>query len=497
MKKLFLLSAVALMGVCFAACEPDNTTDLDNAVEDGFYVAGAATGSADLAPVYMMTTGVNEDLMNNGKKTWAESKRAGMYEKYLVLDANKDFELLLYEAGKKTRYSATLETFTPAEGSTIYGDDPQMAILKGELVTGSKAPAMKVTEKGLYHIVLDLNTAGDLAKAQIIVAPVEWGVRGGMNSWGWTKMEAETKTDGSIVYTITDAEMAKNAEFKFAYGGAWKITLDDAGKVRAHTNLGHVSDDNHALQNGGANIKVGDGGKYTFTLTFKLAAGEIGKSYSYTMECTEKSQLPEEMYMIGEGIEGWNLGDKDGDGNPQVNNAVAMHPFHSQPGMFWAIRYIEAGKGFKFSTVNTGWGSDFASLGDDDSGFAVADGNCSVAESGIYCLGVDYANSKIVVEPAKVYGMGEAFGGWNKQTYAFTVDGQTLVSPAVTVADKAFRSYVDCSLLDNTDNWWHAEFVPFEGGIQFREAGGNPAEVKLNVGQKVVYDFNAGTSAIR
>ena len=155
MKKLFLLSAVALMGVCFAACEPDNTTDLDNAVEDGFYVAGAATGSADLAPVYMMTTGVNEDLMNNGKKTWAESKRAGMYEKYLVLDANKDFELLLYEAGKKTRYSATLETFTPAEGSTIYGDDPQMAILKGELVTGSKAPAMKVTEKGLYHLSIN------------------------------------------------------------------------------------------------------------------------------------------------------------------------------------------------------------------------------------------------------------------------------------------------------------------------------------------------------
>ena len=101
---------------------------------------------------------------------------------------------------------------------------------------------MKVAATGLYHIVLDLNKAGDLANAQIIVAPVEWGVRGAMNGWGFTKMEATEFSNEGITYTIKDAEMSKNGEFKFAYGGAWKITLDDAGKVRANTNLGNVQE---------------------------------------------------------------------------------------------------------------------------------------------------------------------------------------------------------------------------------------------------------------
>ena len=91
------MSAVAL-AFTFASCDKGgkDPIDLDNVTEDGFYVAGPATGAADISAEYMMTAGVNEVLMNDEGKSWAESKRAGMYEKYIVLEGGKDFELLLY-----------------------------------------------------------------------------------------------------------------------------------------------------------------------------------------------------------------------------------------------------------------------------------------------------------------------------------------------------------------------------------------------------------------
>lgn len=484
MKKFFLLSATALMAVCFASCNGnDEKKNLDEAVEDGFYVAGEATGVSELKPAYMMTAGTNEAA--------DQTKRDGMYEKYIVLQGGKEFDLKLYEAGKQTRYSATLSEFTPEEGSTIYGEDPQMAIFKGALKTGDSAPAMKVTSTGLYHIVLDLNKANDLAEAQIIVAPVEWGVRGAMNGWGFTKMEATAFTNEGITYTIKDANMPKNGEFKFAYGGAWKITLDDAGKVRANTNLGNVNEGKAEddLAAGGKNIKVEKGGLYDITLTFKLTAGEIGASYTSKIVLTQESTLPEEMYMIGEGIEGWGLEDTP-------SQAVAMHPFHSQPGMFWAIRYIEAGKGFKFSTVNTKWGSDFTDLGN-GKGFTVKDNNCFVETTGLYTLQVDFANSKVIVEPAVIVGMAEPFGNanWNKdlESARFTIDGKN-ASYTTVAAGTQIRTCVVCEL---SEDWWHAEFIPKDGKIVYREAGGDPEQIAVAAGQTITYDFNAGTGIVK
>ena len=494
MKKImYVLSALALAALCLSACHKDPQQDLDTAVEDGFYVAGAATGVTELAPQYMMTAGINENAQ--------QTKRDGMYEKYIVLDGNKDFELLLYTAGKKTRYSAKLNSFTPEEGSTIYGEDPQMPIFKGKLETGNAAPAMKVGSKGLYHIVLDLNKANDLANAQIIVAPVEWGVRGAMNGWGFTKLEATAFSNEGITYTLKNQDMAKNGEFKFAYGGAWKITLDDAGKIRANTNLGDAEEgllsiaegetkQGPALAAGGKNIKVEKGGLYDIELTFKLTAGELGKSYKYSVKLTAESTLPEEMYMIGEGIAGWGMTDKP-------SQAVAMHPFHSQPGAFWAIRYIEAGKGFKFSQINTDWGKDFTDLGNGE-GFTVSEGNCYVSESGLYCLQVDFANSKVVVEPAVIVGMAEPFGngGWDKNLEAarFTIAADGTASFKTVAAGEQIRTCVNCKL---SGDWWHAEFIPKDGKIVYRETGGDPEKIAIEAGKTITYNFNEDTSSVK
>ena len=99
MKKIALfMSALALM--TFASCDKNDGPSLDDVVEDGFFVAGPATGSDVLAPQYMMTAGINEV---------DKAARDGMYEKYIVLEAGKDFYLTLNEAGESLRYSAELQ----------------------------------------------------------------------------------------------------------------------------------------------------------------------------------------------------------------------------------------------------------------------------------------------------------------------------------------------------------------------------------------------------
>ena len=474
MKKFYLLS-IAALSLLAVSCDKNNDDNIDwGAVTvNGFYVAGPATGSDEIKADCVMAAGFNEV---------DKAVRDGMFEKYIVLEGGKDFYLLYNDGGKKERYSATLEAFqTPEEEN--YADNPA-SVLKGKLVTGTKAPAMKVEKTGLYHIVLDINKANDLKDAQIVLLDAsDFGVRGAMNGWGFSSATEKTEfSNAGMTFTFKDQKMSKNGEFKFATGNYWKVTLDDAGKVKAEVSLA----DGMTLN--GANLKVEKAGLYDITLTFKLAQGSFDKNFSYTAVCTQESKLPETMFMIGEGIEGWGLED-----NP--SQAVAMHPFHSQPGCFWAIRYIEAGKGFKFSTVNTKWGSDFTDLGN-GKGFTVAGGNCSVAESGLYTLQVDYENNKVIVEPAVVIGMDAPFGngGWDKTLEAakFTINGKLASKTAVAAGN--IRTFVSCEL---NGDWWHAEFVPKDGKIVYREDGGDPEGIAIAAGQTLTYDFNAGTGVIK
>lgn len=258
LKKLGLFLGVLVVGLAaFSSCKSDDNTVI---VEDGFYVTGAATGSTSLSIVDRMSTGLNEV---------SKEKRAGMYEKYIALEANKEFYLVLKEGSVETRYSAVLTDFdTKGEN-----DQPTVILHRGTLVSGSSAVAMKVTTSGLYHIVLDLNTAKDLANPLIIVAPVQWGVRGVNGDWGWKKMKAGAFNRTTMVWDTTIAATSAS-EFKFAYGGGWKIQLDDAGLVKANTNLGV-----DMLPNG-ANLNMPKGTDIKVTLTWNLATGEISKSYA-------------------------------------------------------------------------------------------------------------------------------------------------------------------------------------------------------------------------
>lgn len=462
-KVLFFASAIALMAT---ACGPNDQTDepiWDEITEDGFYLSGEATGAEGVTVEWAMAAGLNEVDGTN---------RDGMYEKYAWLEANKDFELVYHAAGVNTRYSSALEdTIDGNDGN--HADHPTILFKRGKLIIGSEAPAMQVAETGLYHIVLDLNNAGDLAEAQIILAPVEWGVRGGMNGWGFTPGEMSRAEDGTITYTWVDQNLAKGGAFKFAYGHGWKIQLDDAGKVKANTNLGVD------CVAGGADIAVEKAGLYKITLTFKNAGYAHANSYKYTVECTQESALPDTMYIIGNEFGNWDW---------NASTVVSMVPVWGAAGKFWAVRYMTTATQFKFCATKA-WNGDFCTL-TNNSGFITPDNN-QVEADGLYLIVVDLNNESVSVAPTTVYGMGDCFGNWNEGENAFTLNPDGTVS--ITTANAGnLRMYVD---VDGAGNWWHSEFNIYDGAIVYRGGGNDQAAVAVEAGKTITLDFlnEAGT----
>ena len=292
-----------------------------------------------------------------------------------------------------------------------------------------------------------------------------WGVVGTINSWAAPDRIMYQDETGKYVYD--DLETTGAAEIKLRQNEEW--TVNRGGDF---VEFGQPV----AVENNGNNIKLGRDAK--FSVVYDPEAETVTLNGEYTGEAPA---LPETMYIIGDGVGGW---DWAGD------YIVDMVPVNGQPGQFWAIRYIEAGKGFKFCDVKE-WKGDFTGLGE-DTGYTVADGNCFVAENGVYMIYVDVENKKLCVEPAKVFGKGECFGGWDADPVAFTIEGDKIVGK--TTSDGEIRMYADCSI--STAEWWAREFVFFDGKIAYRGNGGDQERVKVEAGKTVTLDFNAGTATV-
>ena len=104
-------------------------------------------------------------------------------------------------------------------------------------------------------------------------------------------------------------------------------------------------------------------------------------------------------------------------------------------------------------------------------------GNCFVAETGVYMIYVDVENKKVCVEPAKVYGIGNCFGGWDEamEGALFTAaDGK--LSITVPNADE-LRLYAASSIA--TTAWWTREFIILDGKIAYRGNGGDQPDPRV------------------
>mgnify|MGYP003471949889 FL=1 len=255
----------------------------DYITEDGCYVIGEASPIKSIydqnAMLAQMAIGINEVWKDQDGRPWEESKRDGMWEKYIWLEANKDFEIVLKEGENITTYGANLEK------TILLTDMGEQEYDKGSPIIGQK---MQVAESGLYHIILDFGYGGwPTTNPQIIIAPVYWGVCGGMNGWGMTAAEPDIKSTTDIVWTWTN-QVVEYGELRFYFRDAksgWKIYLDENGDVRAYTSLGENG------RNGGSDIYVESCGIYTIKLIYNLASGDIENSYRYEIVKTGESLI--------------------------------------------------------------------------------------------------------------------------------------------------------------------------------------------------------------
>lgn len=511
-KLLYLVGAFALMAG-FVACDSQSdgpVQNFDDATDPGFYVIGEAVGVTDICKDAFMGPGYNENgpqRDENGQvidaaKRETNQLRSGMAEKYVWLEAGKDFEIVHFDGlDTKVRYGAELtRNISKEQTGDGFPEDPQWGKI-GELIiddADKKAPALQVEESGFYHIVLD-DASNKEDKADfplIMVLKANMCIRGDVNGWGATYGEEVRAEDGTITWTWTEQKFTMSGQkFKFAYNHGWKIALDLAGNIKANTNLGWVSADDHGLLQGGDDIVLDEKGIYSITLTYKMAGGDFKNSFTYNVEKTGivETNVPENLYINGGefGGEGWDW---------NASTIVEMTPVNGK-GAFWAVRYMSAGAQFKFCAVRS-WTDEknpaFSQLGGKDEGFGQKDGNATVENEGLYLILVDYDADKIVVKPAQIYAMGPCFNAavdgdaWLTGKAAFTVEGQT-ASIKVDNAGNA-RMYVE--LLDGGAEWWRSEWGVTDGKIVYRGNGSNPV-TPVTAGQTITLNFNAGTATIQ
>ena len=359
-----------------------------------------------------------------------------------------------------------------AEPFAVDNNGPNIKVGRDATVTVTYDPAPEtITLTGEYH--------GD-APAE----PDAWSLIGTINGTNWDTDFDLKNTEGEV-WVIEGVKLGAADKFKIRKNHDWGTSVGgpegNEADAPGSEEMVYKPEIGTAFATGAYNIRVGVEGN--FKVTLDLAAN--------TILIEQLPDYPEHVYMIGEEFGEWKW---------ESDAVVEMIPvLHNPdwnataPGQFWTVRYIHAGKGFKFNTKRE-WGGDFWGLTTND-GFNEDGGNCVVAEDGFYLVHIDFANEKVHVEPARIYGIGECFGGsWSEEmsgSLFATTDGkvsQTLPN------DGTLRMYVASAI--STSPWWTREFHLIDGKIVYRGAGNEIQGVAVTAGQKVNLDFNAGTGTI-
>ena len=352
-------------------------------------------------------------------------------------------------------------------------------VFKPEIGTAfeAKDKNIQIGVAGTYDVTL--NYSADGSTILIEEHNAAYSIIGEINGDSWTKDFIMTEKDGiwtSPVVNITGG-------FKIRYDFSW-----------ADENCYGAESDDFVATPGtpftavqpGKNIKLAEAGDYK--VVFNPATKEV---------TVNTVAFPEHLYMIGDEFGGWDWG-SDGvvELTPVVYQPTWGADSDKSEAQFWAVRYISAGKGFKFCSQKA-WSGDFWGLTTNE-GFTEAGGNCTVDADGFYLIHIDLKREIVHVEPARVYGIGNCFGGWDSamDDALFVADGKTL--KATAKADGELRMYVESSI--SNSGWWTREFIILDGKIDYRgddEGQGDQARVNVKNGQEIVLDFNAGTGEIK
>ena len=206
--------------------------------------------------------------------------------------------------------------------------------------------------------------------------------------------------------------------------------------------------------------------------------------------------MPEHLYVVG-GFCGWDWG-----------NSFEFVPVYDHPEMYWRMVWIDEA-GVKINTAQE-WDGNQKGYNDITVAGDLA-GNISTNDDGNICsttpqwylmvvtASVSGRDIKYTVEfnEPNVYLIGDTFGGWDELMAGSKFDVPTtmdadFVSPAFK-ADGEIRAYV---LVPGID-WWHSEFMVFNGEIAYRGKGGDQERVAGKAGQKFYLNFATGKGSIK
>lgn len=205
---------------------------------------------------------------------------------------------------------------------------------------------------------------------------------------------------------------------------------------------------------------------------------------------------PEHLYVVG-GFCGWDWG-----------NSFEFVPVYDHPEMYWRMVWIDEA-GVKINTAQEWDGNqkgynDITVAGDlADKISSNDDGNiCSTTPQWylmVVTASVSGRDIKYTVEfnEPNVYLIGDTFGGWDELMADSKFDVPTtmdadFVSPAFK-ADGEIRAYVKVP----GNDWWHSEFMVFNGEIAYRGKGGDQERVAGKAGQKFYLNFATGKGSIK
>lgn len=382
----------------------------------------------------------------------------------LSLNAGDEFKIV---ANHDTSWSENYGGHSANSTSTISADNPY-EVFKPELGNkfelGGSNLNIQVPETGVFDITFDYAALTMVIEEHVAA----YSLIGMINGDSWTNDILMT-ADGNV---WTSPAVSIEGGFKIRYDYSWAD--ENCYGAPSADFVPEIGVAFTAVQPG-ADIKVAEPGNYK--VSFNSETKEI------TLTAVE---FPETLYMIGEEFGNWNWS------SPEIVDLVPVYD-NNAPAQFWTVRYISAGKGFKFCSVKD-WKGDFNTL-DTNEGFTAESGNCFVDTDGFYMIHIDLKNSILHVEPARIYGIGSCFGGWDEgmENALFAADGKTL--KATLAADGEIRMYAASSRA--TSDWWTREFIFFDGQIAYRGKGGDQERVNGGAGQTIVLDFNAGTATLQ
>ena len=282
---------------------------------------------------------------------------------------------------------------------------------------------MRVSKTGLYHIVLDKNQMGDLNNsggAQILLLDASaFQMIGAFGEAESDPAPASFSNDG-VTFTFKDVKLMKDAWFKFRTGKYWKVTLDDAGKVKAEVSLGE------GMSQNGGNLTVDKSGIYDVTLTFKLAGGGFDRSFSYKTEFKEAvAEFPEWAGIYGNySGHNWNV-----DGAEPVK--IGAKSGEEGTGVYKGVITMVGGTGFKVFADGAWLGGSMDNLSDG--------ADLVMAEEGTFYVEINLKDSPKTIKFEKITSVGiigdATSTGWSDETKLPYDEAKRVFSGPVTFVE--------------------------------------------------------------